>query len=149
MKRKFLILAGILIFFQFTFSGINIEIINRQRKELLNSDITVEEAYKKLIEANNLGYDFYDIYLEVLLKDSNSEKLLEKVVENSKTNAGKIVALTGMYRVNNNKYKNMKKKIHGKVTLFHGCYFVNENAKRYLEGIESELKLQLEDRQKR
>ena len=140
MKKKLLILAGMFIFFQFGFSMINMEIWNGHREELLNSNITTEEAYQKLVEANRLGYDFYDVYLDVLLKDSDSEKLLEKVIENSKSNAGKIVALQGMYKVNNKKYQNMKKKLHGKVVLFHGCYFTEENAKKYLNRMEVDLK---------
>ena len=144
MKKKLLILAGMFIFFQFGFSMINMEIWNGHREELLNSNITTEEAYQKLVEANRLGYDFYDVYLDVLLKDSDSEKLLEKVIENSKSNAGKIVALQGMYKVNNEKYQNKKKKLRGKVTLFYGCYFGEKNAKRYLEGIEPYLQSQLE-----
>ena len=75
MKKKLLILAGMFIFFQFGFSMINMEIWNGHREELLNSNITTEEAYQKLVEANRLGYDFYDVYLDVLLKDSDSEKL--------------------------------------------------------------------------
>ena len=143
MKRKLLILASIVIFFQAGLSNINFEVWNKSREELVNSNITAEEAYEKLINAGSIGYDFNDVYLDVLLKEKNSEELLEKVFDNSKSNAGKIVSLQGMYRVNNLKYQKMKKKLRGKVNLFHGCYYVEENAKRYLAGIEPYLESQI------
>lgn len=141
--KKILLLLCTLISFQLGFSDINFEVLDKNREELLNSNITVEDAYEKLINAGSIGYDFNDIYLNILLKEKKSEELFEKVFNNSKYNAGKIFALQGMYKVNNKKYQTMKKKLHGKVTLFHGCYFVKENAKRYLEGIESYLKAQI------
>ena len=134
MKKKLLILASIIIFFQVGLSNINFEVWNKYREELVNSNITAEEACEKLINAGSIGYDFNDVYLDVLLKEKNSEELLEKVFDNSKSNAGKIVSLQGMYRVNNLKYQKMKKKLRGKVNLFHGCYYVKEDAKRYLES---------------
>ena len=140
MKKKLLILIGIFVFFQFSFSNIDFEAREKYRQELLNSNITGEDAYEKLINAVSIGYDFNDIYLDVLLKDKKSLELLEKVFNDSKSNAGKIFALQGMYKVNNKKYQNMKKKLHGKVTLFHGCYFTEEKAKRYLERMELDLK---------
>ena len=142
MKRKLLILASIVIFFQAGLSNINYEVWNKFREELVNSNITSEEAYEKLINVNSIGYDFNDVYLDILLKDKNSEELLEKVFDNSKSNAGKIVSLQGMYRVNNIKYQKMKKKLRGKVNLFHGCYYVKEDAKRYLTEIEPYLESQ-------
>ena len=138
-----LILAGIVIFFQAGLSNINYEVWNKFREELVNSNITSEEAYEKLINVNSIGYDFNDVYLDILLKDKNSEELLEKVFDNSKSNVGKVVSLQGMYRVNNIKYQKMKKKLRGKVNLFHGCYYVKEDAKRYLEGIEPYLESQV------
>ena len=137
-----LILAGIVIFFQAGLSNINYEVWNKFREELVNSNITSEEAYEKLINVNSIGYDFNDVYLDILLKDKNSEELLEKVFDNSKSNVGKVVSLQGMYRVNNIKYQKMKKKLRGKVNLFHGCYYVKEDAKRYLTGIEPYLESQ-------
>ncbi len=142
MKRKLLILASIVIFFQAGLSNINFEVWNKSREELVNSNITAEEAYEKLINAGSIGYDFNDVYLNVILKEKNSEELLEKVFDNSKSNVGKIVSLQGMYRVNNIKYQKMKKKLRGKVNLFHGCYYVKEDAKRYLTGIEPYLESQ-------
>ena len=136
MIRKLMILAGVFILFQFGFSEIDINGWQKSREALLNSQITVEEAYQKLVEADRLGYDFYDIYLKVLLKEKNSEELLEKVVENSKTNAGRIVALQGIYEKNSKKYKELKNKLNGEVTIFYGCYSVPENAKEYIEKIE-------------
>ena len=62
---------------------------------------------------------------------------MEKVVENSKTNAGRIVALQGIYEKNNKKYEELKKKLNGDVRIFYGCYTVSENAKEYIENIEN------------
>ena len=140
MKKKLLILIGIFVFFQFSFSNIDFEAREKYRQELLNSNITVEDAYEKLITVGSIGYDFNDVYLNVLLKEKNAEELLERVFKDSKSNAGKIFALQGMYKINNGKYQNMKKKLHGKVVLFHGCYFTEENAKKYLNRMEVDLK---------
>ena len=141
--KKVLILLSVLMFFQIGFSYINSEELDKRREELLNSNITVEDAYEKLINVGSIGYDFNDVYLNVLLKEKNAEELLERVFADSKSNAGKIFALQGMYKINNEKYQNMKKKLHGEVVLFHGCYFTGENAKKYLERTEIDLKSQI------
>ena len=145
--KKVLILLSVLMFFQIGFSYINSEELDKRREELLNSNITVEDAYEKLINVGSIGYDFNDVYLNVLLKEKNAEELLERVFKDSKSNAGKIFALQGMYKINNGKYQNMKKKLHGKVVLFHGCYFTEENAKKYLNRMEVDLKSWTEGRQ--
>lgn len=139
MKKKLLILAGTLVFFQLGFSMVNMDILTNKREELINADMSAEQAYQKLREARSIGYDFNDVYLGVLLKQSNSEELLEKLFAESATNVGKIVSLQGLYDINNEKYKKLKKKLRGKVTLFHGCYFVQENAKSYIKGWEENL----------
>ena len=107
MIRKLMILAGVFILFQFGFSKIDMKEWQKHKEDLLNSEITVEEAYQELVEADSLGYDFYNIYLNVLLKQANSEQLLEKVFENSKTNAGRIVVLQGIYEKNSIKHINI------------------------------------------
>ena len=136
MIRKLMILAGVFILFQFGFSKIDMKEWQKHKEDLLNSEITAEEAYQELVEADSLGYDFYNIYLNVLLKQTNSEQLLEKVFENSKTNAGRIVVLQGIYEKNSKKYKELKNKLNGVVTIFYGCYSVPENAKEYIEKVE-------------
>ena len=107
---------------------------NDEYKKIIQKVVQTCFETEKLMNTN--------LYLNVILKEKNSEELLEKVFDNSKSNVGKVVSLQGMYRVNNMKYQKMKKKLRGKVNLFHGCYYVKEDAKRYLTGIEPYLESQ-------
>lgn len=145
MRKKLMILAGLFMMFQFGFSKFDMKSWHEHKEELVNSIVTTEEAIQKLVKADALGYDYYDIYLNVLLKNSDSEELLEIVFKNSETNAGKIVALKGMYKVNKREYNEMKKKLYGKVMIDYGCWNKEENARGYLERIETYLETQVKN----
>ncbi|MBP9479006.1 MAG: hypothetical protein KBF12_10335 [Sebaldella sp.] len=134
MKKVFFI--SMFMFFSLGYSDMNMEIFNKNREDLINSKMNTETAYDYLKNQNTIGYDYNDVYLDVLLKDENSEEILEKLFKESKTNVGKVYALEGLYNINREKYTKLKKKINGKVVMFYGCYFGDRKVSEILKEFE-------------
>ena len=77
---------------------------------ILNNEYNnVQEAYKILKNLQALTDDNDDLYLYVLVKNKRLD-LLELLFYKSKSNAGKIYALRGIFELNPKKYYDLKKK---------------------------------------
>ena len=136
---KKLTLLCIFLIFQYTCFTINMSGFTKARETLKLSNIKPEAAYSALMESHSIGYDYHDIYSEVLAKEDNAGELFEKLFYEANNNTGKIFALEALYKIDNVKYKELKTKVRGKVIMNHGCYFTAEKAQKYIKNMEQYL----------
>lgn len=126
MKKRVIIFILTIFCFQYGFSKINMKMYQEAKENIIKSNPSVEGSYQYLITTSEIGYDYNDIYLGIILKDKNVEellkKLLKKLFKEAHHNAAKINALIGLNYLNSSYYNTLKKELEGNVTLFHGCY---------------------------
>lgn len=136
MKKKFIIFVLIIFSVQYLFSEVNMKIYRETREKIIESKPKIEESYQYLHTTSKIGYDYNDIYLGFILKDSNAEALLKKLFKEAQHNAGKISALIGLNYLNSSNYNSLKKELKGNVLIYEKCYNLSQNAQEYMNNYE-------------